>query len=84
LAATTAIQLVNVRKPRDPRIWTRLTAATLLAALAAAGGTISAHALTIGVAALAIAAILAEASLASPQQPGLDATEKPSPTRRHA
>ena len=83
LSATSAIQLVNARRPGDPRIWARLTAASLLAALAGAGASISAHALTISVAGLVIAAILAEAVLAGTEQAapgGLAQHSRPGPS----
>jgi hypothetical protein len=57
-----------VRRPRDPQIWIRLLVALLLAALAVAGRGISAPALTIGVAGLLIAAILASARLSGPKK----------------
>ena len=66
LSALAAIQLVNVGNRRDRRIWSRLTTAVLLAALAGAGGTIAAYAVTISVAALLTATAFAEAALAAP------------------
>lgn len=66
LSAIAAIQLANVGSWCDRRIWSRLTTAALPAALAGAGGTIAADALTISVAALLIATVLAEAALAAP------------------
>lgn len=72
LTAISAIQLVNARAPRDSRIWIRLTAALLLAVMAGAGSGISAHALTIGVASLMVAALLAEGMLGGPAHGSLE------------